>query len=148
MSHKSVFSQPLWMSALAATGVIAGCATPSPQTYNPDHLAIEQEAKVEQVCQTVMRLNPGDLQVQNYWPGDPDPATYTNDYRGCVSALSTSMLSGAPTQNEQKVPAIVEREEQACAAIGIEPARPQFNSCVNDLHNVVLARQLNKDYRN
>jgi hypothetical protein len=201
MSRKSVASQHVWMSALAVPMVIAGCATTQPQAYNPGHLAVAQVAQVGQICQNIMGLNPDDRQVQNSWPGDPDPGSYTNDYRGCIAALTTSLQSGAAAQTEEEAdstcrtkglqpdtPAfaecvlskvqstsdasnlrnvslevkpfdatqgadsstseIVRREEQACAAVGLEPGESRFSSCLSGLDRVLTARQLNRDYRN
>ncbi len=71
---------------------IASCASVPP--YNPDHLTANQVSRVAGICQEVMGLRPTEPLTENLWPGDPDPASETNDYRGCIAVLSTSLVEG------------------------------------------------------
>src|SRR6201986_883404 len=69
----------------AAPGVAAALAilfaVPSPAsaaTYNPSQLAPDQLARVQQICETTVRLRPGE-----------------SHFNGCVAGLSESLASAA-----------------------------------------------------
>lgn len=105
---------------IACTG-IAACATSKP--YNPDHLSTANASQVGKICQTTMRLQPSEELTENLWPGDPDSASETNDYRGCVATLSNSLeLAAAAGEASQA--------ERECRAKGLRDGSPQSAVCV------------------
>jgi hypothetical protein len=100
---------------------IAACAAKKP--YNPDHLSTGNISQVGKICQTVMGLQPSEELTENLWPGDPDPASDTNDYRGCVATLSNSLeLAAAAGEASQA--------ERECRAKGLKGGSAQSAVCV------------------
>jgi hypothetical protein len=123
------FQQPQLRTAsrafLLAWGVIllVACATNKPVAYNPGHLSADQAAKIGQICQDVMGFKPTARLVDNAWPGDPDPATETNGYRGCIATLSRSFLQSAAANTESEA-------DRACRAQGLSADSPALAECV------------------
>jgi hypothetical protein len=99
----------------------ASCVSHSP--YNPDRLDSTQVSTVANICRTVMRLDPSEPPVANLWPGDPDPAATTNDYRGCVASLSNSLRSSATARLEVQA-------DEDCRSKGLRPNSSRFAACV------------------
>jgi len=143
----------------------ASCASYPP--YNPDRLDSAQVSAVANICRTVMGLDPAQLPVANLWPGDPDPASTTNDYRGCVASLSNvsqtqetrrapqrhyadlaAMPEIATGDSDPLVPEIIRRERLACAKIGLDPTQTSFAGCVRGLQDVLVASEMDANYEN
>ena len=137
---------------------VASCASVSP--YNPDHLTARELSRVGEVCQGVMGLEPSNVLTENLWPGDPDPALETNDYRGCIATLSNSLEAATASKGSRltsltmnpppsdEVSASLPREQQACAQIGLAPNQHAFEDCVGNLRNVMSASSMAESYRN
>jgi len=99
---------------------VAGGASSAP--YNPQHLSAVQVGQVAEICQTVMGFEPSKPLVDNLWPGSTDPESSTNNYRGCIASLSSS-LKRVPT---------VWAETQAqddCRARGLKPGSSELGLC-------------------
>jgi hypothetical protein len=154
---------------------IASCASELP--YNPDHLAASEVSRVGEICQGVMGLRPSKVLTENLWPGDPDLALETNDYRGCIATLSNSLetatavredseagssskraqlaslgvmpfVEHTTTPSPDSVSARLPREQRACAEIGLDPNQRAFENCVQGLRNVMSASSMAENYRN
>lgn len=110
--------------AAALTGAClslgAWAATPS---YNPAHLGSAELSEVSEVCQSVMGFRPSAVLTHNLWTGDPDPATWTNDYRGCVATLSDSLQAVAAMRASLQA-------ERDCLSKGLATSRSDLALCV------------------
>jgi hypothetical protein len=125
---------------------IAACAANAP--YNPQHLSADQVDQVAEICETVMAFEPSAPLVDNLWPGDPDPESSTNDYRGCVASLSSSLRRVTPVSSPAAGYDMERREQLACAEIGLKPAQNAFASCVRGLNDVLSAKAMGAAYSN
>jgi hypothetical protein len=112
----------------------ASCVSGQPP-YDPDRLGNAQVAAVGKICQTVVGVDPSEPLVSNLWPGDPDPASTTNNYRGCVASLSNSLLSSASARLEAQA-------GKNCGSEGLEPYSPQLADCVLEATRAQSARHL------
>jgi hypothetical protein len=110
-----------WTQLLAVTLAFAGCASNAPPY--PQHLSITQVGQVAEICKEVMGLDPTEPLVANLWSGDPDPDSMTNNYRGCVASLSSS-LEGVPAAWGQRLAL------DHCRASGLEPGTSELGTCV------------------
>lgn len=110
-----------WTQLLAVTIAFAGCASNAPPY--PQHLSITQVGQVAEICKEVMGLDPTDPLVANLWPGDPDPDSVTNNYRGCVASLASS-LEGVPAAWGERLAL------DHCRASGLEPGTSELGTCV------------------
>jgi len=150
-----------WRMMAAALCTVAGAsiaACASSASYNPYHLGTAQVTQIAGICQTVVGLQPSEPQVDNLWPGDPDPELSTNRYRGCIASLSDSVKHGAPTATPFGDEAAAEvntyiaemsrRQRRACAEIGLEMRSAAFASCVQGLQDVLSANDMNGNYAN
>ena len=90
--------------------------------YNPSHLTVVQATDVGQICQTVMGFRPSGALNANLWPGNPDPASSTNEYRGCVASLSRSIQTTVAAR-------VAMQAEQTCRAEGLQPGSPELALC-------------------
>ena len=111
-------------AALACVSIAAYATEPN---YNPQHLNAAQISQVDEICQTVMGLRPSDALTDNLWPGNPDHGSSTNEYRGCVASLSSSLEDITATR-------AASRADQHCRAEGLEPGSSEFAVCA--LHDV------------
>jgi hypothetical protein len=107
-----------------SSAAIAACATSAP--YSSQHLSASRVSQVGEICQTVMGFEPSEPLVDNLWPGDPDPESSTNKYRGCVASLSNSLVSAAAAGEES-------RADEVCRASGLQPGNSDFGVCVAQL---------------
>ena len=105
--------------AFACLSIAAYATEP---TYNPQHLKAAQISQVDKICQTVMGLRPSDTLTDNRWPGNPDPGSSTNEYRGCVASLSHSLENITAARAESQA-------DQNCRAKGLEPGSSDFAVC-------------------
>jgi hypothetical protein len=71
----------------------------------------------------VMGLQPTEGLTDNLWPGDPDPAPSTNDYRGCVATLSNSLKHVAAAQTSKQA-------ERECLSRGLATGSSDLALCV------------------
>jgi hypothetical protein len=108
---------------LPAIAVLTACVSSKP--YNPYNISSARLGEVSQICQQVMRLRPSAPLQENLWPGDPDPALETNDYRGCVASLSNSLAEAAIVRRDRIA-------DEKCRASGLKPGSPAFGVCVVD----------------
>jgi hypothetical protein len=123
-------------SALAFAGLV-GCA--SAATNNPGNLTPDQHARVTRVCETVLRVHPGE-----------------QHYDGCVESLSDTLGTVGRAQSAQSprgspagasstsyfyasVDEIHRREQLSCARLGFDPAAGAFASCVAGLAGTLAA---------
>ena len=106
-------------AALACVSIAAYAIQP---TYNPQHLNAAQISQADKICQTVMGLRPSDTLTDNRWPGNPDPGSSTNEYRGCVASLSHSLENITAARAESQA-------DQNCRAKGLEPGSSDFAVC-------------------
>jgi hypothetical protein len=107
---------------LVVAGVgLSACVTTKP--YNPDNISAARLIEVSQICEQVMGLNPSDPLTRNLWSGDPDPGYETNDYRGCVTTLSNSLVDDVVAQRGRSA-------DGGCRASGLKPGSPEFGVCV------------------
>jgi hypothetical protein len=113
---------PVWAGILVSATLSAACVSPS-EIYNPDHLKTAQAKKIGQICEDVMGLRSTDELVKNESPRDPDPAANTNDYRGCVAALSDSVLESAAAHTEAGA-------DRKCRAKGLQSDTSELADCV------------------
>jgi hypothetical protein len=148
---------------------IAACASSTP--YNPYHLDTARVTQIAGICQTVVGLQPSEPQVENLWPGDPDPELSTNRYRGCIASLSDSVKYvavarvnpvrvniGPPTATpfgdeeatdvNTSIAETLRRNRRACADIGLEEGGAAFAGCVRGLQDVLSAEDMNANYSN
>jgi hypothetical protein len=91
------------MACFLVSGSIAGCAMAGP--YNPDSLAADQISGVGQVCQSVMRVRPGE-----------------EHYANCVESLSDSVQSLGQGQALQQA-------RGDCLEKGFQPNSPGLAEC-------------------
>jgi hypothetical protein len=116
-----------WRMTFAASLCLAACVglcscALSPN-YNPAGLSANEALKVEKICQTVMGLNPSGVLYDNLWPDAPDPASISNDYRGCIASLSNSLKDSAEARAERQA-------DRDCAARGLEAGSSALAECV------------------
>jgi hypothetical protein len=100
---------------------LASCASTAP--YNPNHLSADQISQVGEVCQTVMGFQPSEALTDNLWPGNPDPAVSTNNYRGCIATLSNSLKQVAALRASRQA-------ERECHAKGFDTGSSDLALCV------------------
>jgi len=105
--------------AFACLSIAAYATEP---TYNPQHLKAAQISRVDEICQAVMALRPSDTLTDNLWPGNPDPGSSTNEYRGCVASLSHSMENITAARAESQA-------DENCRTKGLEPGSSAFAVC-------------------
>jgi hypothetical protein len=91
--------------------------------YNPDQLGAPEVARLATICEGVMGLNPSEHLRDNLWPGDPDPASSTNDYRGCMASLSRSLRDIRTSQ-------AVSQAHENCRTDQREDGTSDFSACV------------------
>jgi hypothetical protein len=122
-SRSPVSWHPAIATALAVflSAGVASCAT-DPH-YNPDGLAAADVARLSTICQQVMGFRPSASLRDNLWPGSPDPASSTNDYRGCMASLSRSL-------QDMKATAAVSQASANCRAAGRENGASDSGACV------------------
>lgn len=106
---------------LAVTMIIVACASNAPRP--PQDLTITQVGQVAEICEEVMSLDPTEPLVDNLWPGDPDPDSVTNNYRGCIASLSSS-LEGVPAAWGERLAL------DQCRASGLQPGTSELGTCV------------------
>jgi hypothetical protein len=109
------------LAAVAMAIAIAACASNAPRS--PQHLSVTQVGQVAEICEEVMGLEPSEPLVDNLWPGDPDPDSVTNNYRGCIASLSSS-LEGVPAAWGERLAL------DQCRAGGLEPGTSELGTCV------------------
>ena len=118
--------------AIAGAMEMASTAANAWGTYgNANGPARDGLAQVQQVCETVVRLRPGEVH-----------------FDACVSSLAGSLRDMKPEHGAMPAIEVAEtpesyagtsftavrhREEQACARVGFNPAFGAFSSCVADL---------------
>ena len=100
---------------------LAACA--SVPTYNPDHLQAAQFARVSDICQTVMGLNPKEPLIGGDWMGEPRIDYATSHYRVCVLSLSDSLLAAADVQ-------LTQNADAACRGKGLVRGSSDLALCV------------------
>jgi hypothetical protein len=100
---------------------IAACASNAPR--HPQHLSITQVGQVAEICEEVMGLESTEPFVDNLWPGDPDPDSVTNNYRGCIASLSSSLEGVATAWGERLA-------LDHCRASGLQPGTSELGTCV------------------
>jgi hypothetical protein len=61
--------------------------------FNPDNLSPTQLARVAQVCETVLGLNPNEPLEGGNRTGSDRLDYWTSHYRGCIVSLSDSLRS-------------------------------------------------------
>jgi hypothetical protein len=110
-----------WAQLLAVTMTIAACASNAPR--DAQDLSITQVGQVAEICEEVMGFEPTEPLVDNLWPGDPDPDSMTNSYRGCVASLSSS-LEGVPAAWGERLAL------DHCRATGLQPGTSELGTCV------------------
>ena len=71
------------------------------------------------ICQTVMGPRPSDTLTNNLRPGNPDPGSSSDEYRGCIASLPHSMENVTAARVESQV-------DQNCRAKGLEPGSPEL----------------------
>lgn len=127
---------------------IATCASNAPR--HPQDVTITQVAQVAEICEEVVGFEPTEPLVDTLWPGDRDPSSATNNYRGCIASLSrvVTPLSDVPEAASSSAPLSGRRERLACAEIGLEPSQRAFESCVSGLRDVLSANEMSALYRN
>jgi hypothetical protein len=117
--RRSIAWAPL--AAVAMAIAIAACASNAPRS--PQNLSVTQVGQVAEICEEVMGFEPSEPLVDNLWPGDPDPDSVTNNYRGCVASLSSS-LEGVPAAWGERLAL------DQCRASGLEPGTSELGTCV------------------
>lgn len=110
-----------WTQLLAVTMAFAGCVSNTPR--DPHHLSITQAGQVAEICEEVMGFDPTEPLADNLWPGDPDPDSVTNNYRGCIASLSRS-LEGVPAAWGESLAL------DHCRASGLQPGTSELGTCV------------------
>jgi hypothetical protein len=114
-----------------SVGSAAACASTTP--YNPDGLPPAQMSRIGEICHRIMGL----------------PAALDTHHQACQESLSHSLAARpgvSAAALDTRLPAqpaksyfaasndeIHRREQQACAAIGEDPATMSFARCVTDL---------------
>jgi hypothetical protein len=78
---------------------------------------------VAEICQQVLGFRPSEALTDNRWPGDPDPASQTNDYHGCIATLSNSLEAVATAREDTQA-------ERNCVAKGLAPNTAELSVCV------------------
>ena len=109
-----------WL-CLAACVSLCSCAL-NPN-YNPAGLSANQATNVQKICQTVMGLKPSGGLYDNLWPAGPDPASISNDYRGCIASLSNSLKDSEEARAEKQA-------DRDCTAEGLEAGSSALAECV------------------
>jgi hypothetical protein len=112
----------IFVSLAATLAFLNVAAFAGEAPYNPSHLTAVQATEVGQICQTVMGFRPSGALNENLWPGNPDPASSTNEYRGCVASLSRSIQTTAAAR-------VAMQAEQTCRAEGLQPGSPELALC-------------------
>jgi hypothetical protein len=178
------------LAACAGLGIsMAACATTQP--FNPAGLQADDLTRVSGICRDVMGLSPSEPLSGGYWMGSDNLDFWSSHYRGCVTALSGSVVKIADADATRvaesdcharglagpdlslcvlqeanrrasgpaaavTVPAAAappapspflsasareerQREELACAALGLDPAGGAFSGCVKDLRTTFFA---------
>ncbi|HET9389744.1 MAG TPA: hypothetical protein VFO44_08865 [Steroidobacteraceae bacterium] len=110
-------------AALAAIAGMSMAAYAAETPYNPDHLSDTQVARMGEICRTVMGLRPSQALTDNLWPGDPDPASQTNDYRGCIATLSNSIQAIAVARQDAQA-------ERDCRGKGLKSDSSELAVCL------------------
>jgi hypothetical protein len=122
--------------ASAALCVVACLSTVSCATnwvaYNPYNLESADLARLSDLCHSVMGFSPSASLDQALWPGNPDPGSFSNQYRSCVSALSKSLQNVALAQETTEA-------QQACRDKGYKEGSPELATCALNAVNVAAA---------
>ena len=119
----------------AALATLAGCATAEP--YNPGHLAPDQLARVGEICQSVLRVSPG----EQHFVGCVESLSQSARSAGEVHvASSLSDASSGPVERKSSASyfavstAEVRRRVQlSCVRLGLDPTGVDYPSCVANL---------------
>jgi hypothetical protein len=106
---------------LGACASLAACVAAPP--YNPFRLSADQLTQVGEVCESTMGFRPSEALTDNLWPGNPDPATSTNSYRGCVATLSISLKEAATARASRQA-------ERECPSKGFTTGSSDSALCV------------------
>lgn len=72
-----------------------------------------------------MGLDPPEPLVDNLWPGDPNPGAVTDNYRGCIASLSSS-LEGVPAAWGERLAL------EHCRASGLQPATSELGTACHE----------------
>lgn len=91
--------------------------------YNPNHVDNAQVLRLGEICESVMGLRPSETLTDNLWPGNPDEGSRTNEYRGCIASLSSSLQANATERAEK-------RAQEHCRADGLEAGSPELAVCI------------------
>jgi len=114
-----------WVILVCAAAIMAFlnvAAFAAEPPYNPSHLTAVQATDVGQICQTVMGFRPSGALNDNLWPGNPDPASSTNEYRACIASLSRSIQTTVAAQAATQA-------DQTCRAQGLESGSSELALC-------------------
>jgi hypothetical protein len=106
---------------LSACASVAACAAAPP--YNPFRLSADQLSQVGEVCESTMGFRPSGALTDSLWPGNPDPATSSNSYRGCVATLSISLKETATARASRQA-------ERECVSKGFATSSSDLALCV------------------
>ena len=111
------------LGAAAAIVCVSIPVYASEPPYNPNHVDNAQALRLGEICESVMGLRPSETLTDNLWPGNPDKGSRTNEYRGCIAVLSSSLQANATERAEK-------RAQEHCRADGLEAGSPELAVCI------------------
>jgi hypothetical protein len=91
--------------------------------YNPDHLNVDQAARIADICRTTVGLNPKESPVLGVYLGSPHLDPEVSHYQACVAGLSDSVQAATEGQ-------IAVQADQTCRSKGFDAASAGLAECV------------------